>query len=610
MGKGGYSKVYKLCPLNKQSFQQQYYAGKVYNKNELAQKKNLNCLAQLVKAECEILKQVNSPFILTLYEIIQLDEQLKRKQGFKRVRLVALFLELHQDFRPFIGYVHRDIKLENILIDKDQIKIIDFGFAEQINREVLTSGQGTVGYMAPEIFTHKPYTELGDVFSLGVVYYLLLTGKPPFKGLNQDNIIRANQKCDIDFSEYCFVNVSQKTIHLVKGMLQKNPKQRSSLNEVLQNLKSQNLFLDIVYRSISIEGSQLTKHGGMRSLYLQSQCSQDSPRIQQKQSKLLNITQTLEKFAVKTSSFRPSLQNIDNYTFDSDDLEDNTLPQFVLENPICLNCQTWQTKNKYSKALYSRYQSNNSNFQLRSSTIIKFQDQVCYEENEDFYTLQNSKKKHKQLLEYYRYHTDIPRFFIKKITSLLETHHEKKREIKYNKIKFQLGMLVIQPEEDQHFSFKALQGLTELQTSRQLQQLLKLIQSNKYDTKNIAAIIKEQKQQMAQLNKKEQLKKILNIEIQQTITTKRPTNHTQPTLLTQPTQYTSFTQHTQHTQPSQHNLGSPKSHKNKMIGTEIYGNVVKKEFYKRWSDVLSHRQLEFHKNKMKSSLLKKKISLK
>ncbi|CAD8193893.1 unnamed protein product [Paramecium octaurelia] len=349
MGKGGYSKVYKLCPLNKQTFQNQYYAGKVYNKNELAQKKNLSCLAQLVKAECEILKQVNSPFILTLYEIIQLDEQLilitellrsgslykllKEKVRIQEceasgiIQRVALGLQAVHS----LGYVHRDIKLENILIDKDQIKIIDFGFAEQINREFLTSGQGTLGYMAPEIFTHKPYTELGDVFSLGVVYYILLTGKPPFKGLNQENVVRANKQCEIDFSEYCFVNVSQKTIQLVKGMLQKNPKQRSSLNEVLQNLKSQNLLSDIVYRSISVEGSQLTKQGGMRSLYLQSQCSQESPRMQHKQSKLLNITQTLEKFAVKASSFRPSLQNIDNYTFDSDDLEDNSLPQFVLE---------------------------------------------------------------------------------------------------------------------------------------------------------------------------------------------------------------------------------------------------------------------------------------
>ncbi|CAD8128023.1 unnamed protein product [Paramecium sonneborni] len=341
MGKGGYSKVYKLCPLNKQQFQQQYYAGKVYNKNELAQKKNLGQLSQLVKAECEIMKQVNSPFILTLYEIIQLDEQLilitellRSGSLYKLLREKVRIQESEAKqlwvYKQYIRYVHRDIKLENILMDKDQIKIIDFGFAELINREVLTSGQGTVGYMAPEIFNNQPFTEQGDVFSLGVVYYLLLTGKPPFKGLNQENIVRANKKCDIDFSEYCFVNVSQKTIQLIKGMLQKNPKQRTSLNEVIQNLKSQNLLLDTIYRSISVDGSQLTKQG-LRSLYLQSQCSQDSPRIQQKQSKLLNVTQTLDKYAIKASSFRPSLQDLSRYSFDSCDLEDNTLPLFVLE---------------------------------------------------------------------------------------------------------------------------------------------------------------------------------------------------------------------------------------------------------------------------------------
>ncbi|CAD8119694.1 unnamed protein product [Paramecium sonneborni] len=76
LGKGGYSKVYKLCPVNKLPYQKQFYAGKVYNKVEVNSKKNLMSISQLIRQECEILKKLNSPFILNLFEIIQLDEQL------------------------------------------------------------------------------------------------------------------------------------------------------------------------------------------------------------------------------------------------------------------------------------------------------------------------------------------------------------------------------------------------------------------------------------------------------------------------------------------------------------------------------------------------------
>lgn len=92
--------------------------------------------------------------------------------------------------------------------------------------------------MAPEIFSGLPYTEIGDVFSLGVIYYALLTGKAPFRCNNQEGLLRANKLAETDFSEYRFVNVSQKTIALVKGMLNKNPKLRTPLNDVIQNLRN------------------------------------------------------------------------------------------------------------------------------------------------------------------------------------------------------------------------------------------------------------------------------------------------------------------------------------------------------------------------------------
>lgn len=83
------------------------------------------------------------------------------------------------------GIMHRDLKLDNILIQNIQniksIKIIDFGFACQLNE---LSGDhhkcGTPGYIAPEVFEDEDYNELCDIFSIGAIFHKLLTGKGLF----------------------------------------------------------------------------------------------------------------------------------------------------------------------------------------------------------------------------------------------------------------------------------------------------------------------------------------------------------------------------------------------------------------------------------------------
>lgn len=90
------------------------------------------------------------------------------------------------------GYVHRDIKLDNILIKSHaplKIKIIDFGFAEKINRDKLVNGQGTAGYIAPELFDSSPYTENCEIFSLGILFFILLSGNSPFRSANYEGNI-------------------------------------------------------------------------------------------------------------------------------------------------------------------------------------------------------------------------------------------------------------------------------------------------------------------------------------------------------------------------------------------------------------------------------------
>ena len=81
-------------------------------------------------------------------------------------------------------YVHRDLKLENIMLENDEgydVKLIDFGFAEKINNSKLVSRAGTPGFLPPELFKLRPYTAKGDMFSIGVILYCLLYGSTPFK---------------------------------------------------------------------------------------------------------------------------------------------------------------------------------------------------------------------------------------------------------------------------------------------------------------------------------------------------------------------------------------------------------------------------------------------
>lgn len=90
-----------------------------------------------------------------------------------------------------INIVHRDIKPENVLIDKECdncLKIIDFGTSVINNdKQLLTQTHGTSYYIAPEVLNNK-YNEKCDVWSIGVMLFILLSGKPPFDGACDNEI--------------------------------------------------------------------------------------------------------------------------------------------------------------------------------------------------------------------------------------------------------------------------------------------------------------------------------------------------------------------------------------------------------------------------------------
>lgn len=138
--------------------------------------------------------------------------------------------------------VHRDIKPENILMEsKDpsniNLKITDFGFAKCYDPEEggLTETLGSPLYMAPEIIKKLPYDCSVDVWALGVLTYIMLSGKPPFKGKTKDEVFVQITTKNINYSSDIWKANSKEAKTFVKRLLVRDPKQRATAEELLQD---------------------------------------------------------------------------------------------------------------------------------------------------------------------------------------------------------------------------------------------------------------------------------------------------------------------------------------------------------------------------------------
>ena len=102
-----------------------------------------------------------------------------KKKKFTEKQAWHIFLNMIKglNFLHLKGVIHRDIKLENILLSNDnekpQVKIADFSLAEFYKNKSLTVKCGTPGFMAPEIFENEVYDERVDIFSAGIILYIL-----------------------------------------------------------------------------------------------------------------------------------------------------------------------------------------------------------------------------------------------------------------------------------------------------------------------------------------------------------------------------------------------------------------------------------------------------
>uniref|UniRef100_A0A8C2HY80 non-specific serine/threonine protein kinase n=1 Tax=Cyprinus carpio TaxID=7962 RepID=A0A8C2HY80_CYPCA len=202
--------------------------------------------------EVRIMKLLNHPNIVKLFEVIETDKTLYLMMEYASGGEVFDYLVAHgrmkekearAKFRQIVSavqychqkcIVHRDLKAENLLLDADMnIKIADFGFSNEFTLgSKLDTFCGSPPYAAPELFQGKKYDgpEV-DVWSLGVILYTLVSGSLPFDGQNlkelRERVLRGKYRIPFYMSTDCE--------NLLKKFLILNPTKRGSLEQIMKD---------------------------------------------------------------------------------------------------------------------------------------------------------------------------------------------------------------------------------------------------------------------------------------------------------------------------------------------------------------------------------------
>ncbi|KAK1428613.1 hypothetical protein QVD17_17452 [Tagetes erecta] len=246
LGQGTFAKVYYARNLTTG----QSVAIKVIDKEKVLRVGLIN----QIKREISVMKRVRHPNILQLYEVMatktkiyfaleyakggelfdkvangKLKEQVARKYFQQLINAV--------DFCHSRGVYHRDLKPENLLLDENEnLKVSDFGLsalAESKHQDgLLHTTCGTPAYVAPEVITRRGYDgDKADVWSCGVILYVLLAGYLPF---HDSNLVEMYRK--IGRSEFRFPNWFQPEVRkLLSRILDPNPVNRITIPKIKEN---------------------------------------------------------------------------------------------------------------------------------------------------------------------------------------------------------------------------------------------------------------------------------------------------------------------------------------------------------------------------------------
>ena len=267
IGEGSFGKVYKV----RQRSTNKLFAMKLVKKDNKFQDGKKDFLNEIY-----ILRKLDHPNILKIFEFFtdkkyfyfimdylsggDLYSHIIKLEHYTEVLAAKIMRQLFScvSYLHKMNIVHRDLKPENMMVsyynEKEQeieIKLIDFGTACFYKGDKkLTLKVGSPFYIAPEVIKGSYGFEY-DVWSCGIILYILLSGLPPFQGKNNKETFKLIEECNLTFNSHKWKKISSEAIDLVKKCLEKDVNKRIKAIDALRH--------PFILNNINIKGSLIDK---------------------------------------------------------------------------------------------------------------------------------------------------------------------------------------------------------------------------------------------------------------------------------------------------------------------------------------------------------------
>eukprot|EP01102_Stenamoeba_stenopodia_P011797 TRINITY_DN3648_c0_g1_i1.p1 TRINITY_DN3648_c0_g1~~TRINITY_DN3648_c0_g1_i1.p1 ORF type:complete len:930 (+),score=207.80 TRINITY_DN3648_c0_g1_i1:328-3117(+) len=231
---------------------------------------------EALRREIIIMSQIDHPNVVRFYKAYADDRNFYlilelmpfAEELFKRIVNKGSYLESDAqkiakqifsavDYLHSNGIAHRDLKPENILCSGDDenevVKVTDFGLSKIFKEDDLQTSVGSPAYAAPEIFSNvRSYDKSVDMWSLGVIVFVLLSGEPPFYGASIHELVTRIMQVRYDFDSPIWMMVSPEAKDLIRKLLVKDPSKRYTTQQALAHPWLRNVVVNAKILNVGI----------------------------------------------------------------------------------------------------------------------------------------------------------------------------------------------------------------------------------------------------------------------------------------------------------------------------------------------------------------------